>query len=113
MSTKPLIFRNSTYKDLLALPAEVVQDAGFQLGKVQDGREPDDWKAMPSVGQGVMELRLWQTSGTYRVIYVAKFAEAVFVLHCFQKKTEKTETREIELATQRYKELVRELRDGQ
>ena len=113
MSTKPLIFRNSTYKDLLSLPAEVVHDAGFQLSKVQDGDEPDDWKPMPSVGQGVMELRLWQSGGTYRVIYIAKFAEAVFVLHCFQKKTEKTGTHDIELAAQRYKELVRELRDVQ
>jgi phage-related protein len=113
MSTKPLIFRNTTYKDLLSLPAQVIHDAGFQLSKVQDGDEPDDWKPMPSVGQGVMELRLWQSSGTYRVVYVAKFAEAVFVLHCFQKKAEKTESRDIELASQRYKELVRELRDGQ
>ena len=110
---KPLEFRNSTYKDLAAFPEDARGEAGFQLYKVQEGKEPDDWKAMPSVGSGAMELRLWEAGGTFRVIYVAKFADAVYVLHCFQKKTEKTAPRDIELAARRYRELVKDLGHGQ
>lgn len=62
---------------------------------------------MPSVGKGVREIRIWEEAGTFRVIYVAKFEDAIYVLHCFQKKTQKTATSDIELARNRYKELVR------
>ena len=62
--------------------------AGFQLGKVQAGLDPDDWKPFNNVGAGVKEIRLSDGSGIFRVMYVAKFEEAVYVLHCFQKKTE-------------------------
>lgn len=62
---------------------------------------------MPSVGKGVEELRIWDESGTYRVIYVARFAEAVYILHAFQKKTESTAQKELDLAKLRYAELIR------
>lgn len=65
---------------------------------------------MPSVGQGVQEIRVRDAAGIFRVIYVAKFADAIYVLHCFQKKTQKTSKMDLELAAQRYRELVRELR---
>lgn len=57
------------------------------MDQVQQGREPDDWKPMPSIGTGVREIRIREASGAFRVIYVAKFEAAIFVLHCFQKKT--------------------------
>jgi phage-related protein len=76
---------------------------------VQNGRDPDDWKPMTSIGQGVREIRVRDEAGAFRVIYVAKFAEAVFVLHCFEKKSQRTSRPDIDLATRRYRELVKEL----
>ena len=72
------------------------------------GHEPASWKPMTTVGAGVREIRLRDDEGIYRVMYVAKFAERIFVLHCFQKKTQKTSKADIELATRRYKELEKE-----
>lgn len=83
--------------------------AGFQLFRIQQGHEPGDWKAMESVGAGVREIGIREKSGAFRVIYVAKFEDAVYVLHCFQKKTQKTAPRDLSLATERYKELISEL----
>lgn len=64
---------------------------------------------MNSIGRGVQEIRIKDIAGAFRVIYVAKLADAVYVLHCFQKKTEKTSKTDIELATRRYRELLQEL----
>lgn len=86
------------------------REAGFQLDQVQQGGEPDDWKPMPTIGKGVREIRIRDEAGAFRVIYVAKFADAIYVLHCFQKKTEKTSKADIELAETRYRELVREIK---
>ena len=77
----------SAYADLLAFPRDARKEAGFQLGKVQAGLDPEDWKPFDVVGSGTKEIRLRDASGIYRVMYVAKFAEAIYVLHCFQKKT--------------------------
>jgi phage-related protein len=76
---------------------------------VQNGRDPDDWKPMNTVGQGVKEIRVRDAVGAFRVVYVAKFADAVYVLHCFQKKTEKTSKSDLDLASTRYRDLVKEL----
>ena len=110
---KPLEFRDSSYRDLLAFPPDVIQEAGYQLGFLQLGQRARDWKPMPSIGPGVEEIRLHEAGGAFRVIYVAKFREAIFVLHCFQKKTQKTASPDIELATKRYRQLVKELDNGQ
>jgi phage-related protein len=75
---------------------------------VQHGYEPDDWKPVSTVGQGVREIRIRDGSGAFRVLYVAKFVEAIYVLHCFQKKTRKTSRADLELATGRYRDLVKE-----
>ena len=96
-------------EDLRAFPLTARREAGHQLDEVQNGREPDDWKPMNTVGQGVKEIRIRDEAGAFRVLYVAKFADAVYVLHCFQKKTEKTSTADVELATRRYRELLKEL----
>jgi phage-related protein len=81
--------------------------AGQQLRRVQDGELPIDWKPMPTIGPGVNELRV-RVGGAYRVVYVAKFAEAVYVLHAFEKKSRKTARLDVELARQRYRNLMRE-----
>jgi len=79
---------------------------GFQLDKVQNGEDSDDWKPMPAVGNGVHEIRVRDESGAFRLIYVAKFSEAVYVLHAFQKKTRKTARRDLTLAKDRYQEVL-------
>ena len=85
------------------------REAGYQIDRVQNGHEPDDWKPIPSIGSGVQEIRIRDAAGAFRVIYVAKFADAVYVLHCFQKKTQKTSKTDLDLAESRYRDLVREL----
>jgi phage-related protein len=74
------------------------------------GGKPDDWKPMPTIGSGVREIRVRDMTGAYRVIYVARFVDAVYVLHCFQKKTQKTSREDVELAQVRYRDLLKELK---
>ncbi|WP_191555617.1 type II toxin-antitoxin system RelE/ParE family toxin [Brevundimonas aurantiaca] len=109
-TTKSIAFRGGALADLRAFPDTARREAGFQLDQVQNGREPSDWKPMTTIGPGVREIRIREASGAFRVIYVAKFAEAVFVLHCFQKKTQKTSREDIALATRRYADLLKELK---
>lgn len=104
-SKKPLKFHGSSLDDLRNLPAQAKQDSGFQLDLVQSGSNPDDWKPVASVGQGVMELRVWTEDGTYRTIYVAKFKDAIHVLHVFKKTTEAIPTADLKIAKKRYKEI--------
>lgn len=106
---KPVEFRGSSLDDLRAFPLPARREAGHQLDQVQHDREPDDWKPMNTVGQGVKEIRIRDAAGAFRVIYVAKLADAVYVLHCFQKKTEKTSKVDLDLAAKRYRELRKEL----
>lgn len=96
----------SAYADLLAFPDDARREAGFQLGKVQAALEPDDWKPFDDVGPGTREIRIREASGAYRVMYVAKFEEAVYVLHCFQKKTQATSRRDETIAETRYRAVV-------
>jgi phage-related protein len=78
------------------------------LDRIQNGLAPDDFKAMAGVGSGVQEIRIKDEAGVYRVLYVAKFQDAVYVLHCFQKKTQKTAKADLDLARRRYAELLKE-----
>lgn len=105
---KPLHFCGDSQDVLATFPEGARRDAGFSLYRVQIGREPVDWKPMPTVGSGVREIRVRDEAGAYRVLYIAKFAEAVYVLHCFQKKTQKTSTRDIELGQNRLRALLQE-----
>jgi phage-related protein len=105
---KPVEFRGDSLEALRRFPESARRRAGQQLDLLQRGRDPDDWKPMTTVGQGVREIRVRDEQGIFRVIYVAKFANAVFVLHCFQKKTQKTSRADLDLASRRYKELVKE-----
>ncbi len=96
----------TSYADLLEFPKASRKDAGFQLGKVQAGLEPTDWKPFEEVGPGTREIRISEASGIYRVMYVAKFEEAVYVLHCFRKKTQATSKRDKDIAATRYRAVV-------
>jgi phage-related protein len=106
---RPIEFRGSSLQDLSRFPAVARRRAGFQLFQVQEGDDPNDWKPMTSIGPGVREIRVREKDGAFRVIYIATFVNAVYVLHCFQKKTQKTSAGDIELAKRRYKELVWEI----
>jgi phage-related protein len=106
---RPVEFRGSSLNDLRAFPVLARREAGHQIDQVQQGKEPDDWKPMPSVGSGVQEIRIRDAAGTFRVIYVARFAAAIYVLHCFQKKTRKTSKTDLDLAVKRYRDLTKEL----
>lgn|SRR5574340_563246 len=99
---KALWFVGSSQDDLRWFPLEAKRAAGFELWQVQRGLEPSDWKPVPTVGVGVSEVRV-HVLGEWRVIYVARFSDAIYVLHCFQKKTQKTSRKDIELARKRYK----------
>lgn len=102
---KPVVFMGSSLDDLRAFPERARHDAGFQLERVQRGLDPDDWKPMPTVGTGVREIRVRDASGVFRVIYVATFAEAVYVLHAFAKKTQRTAQRDVAVAQLRFRAL--------
>lgn len=105
---KELLFRGGSLDDLRRFPALAMRDAGYQLYKVQNGNEPTDWKPMSSIGEGVREIRIRDEAGVFRVIYLAKLADAVVVLHCFQKKTQETSAKDVKLAQRRFKDLMRE-----
>ena len=104
---KQIRWVGSAYDDLLAFPKDARKEAGFQLGKVQAGLEPADWKPFDEVGAGAREIRIREASGVYRVMYVAKFEEAIYVLHCFQKKTQATSKKDRAIAAARYRAVVR------
>ena len=95
----------SSLEDLTGFPENARRSAGYQLRRLQEGLEPNDWKGMPGVGPGVQEIRLRATT-EHRVFYVARFAEAVYVLHAFEKKAQKTPKRDLELGQRRYRELI-------
>ena len=107
---KPISFRGNSLDDLRQFPLNARREVGYQIDRVQNGLEPTDWKPMNSVGQGVKEIRIRDADGAFRVIYLAKLADAVHVLHCFQKKTEKTTEADIELARKRFRALMGEQR---
>lgn len=103
---KPVQFVGSSLNDLRDFPEDAKRESGFQIDRVQHGLDPSDWKPITSVGPQVKEIRVWDTEGTFRVIYLAKFPEAVYVLHCFKKTSEKTEKADIELARDRLKQVI-------
>jgi phage-related protein len=109
VDSKRVEFRGSTLDDLRAFSHAARREAGYQLDRVPHGREPDEWKPMNTVGRGIREIRIRDAVGAFRVLFVAKFDDAVYVLHCFQKKTQKTSKADLNLAAQRYRDLLKEL----
>lgn len=105
MAWKPVVWLGDSLVRLREFPREARREAGYQLERVQGGRDPKDWKSMTSVGSGVRELRV-RMEGAFRVMYVAKFAEAVYVLHAFQKKSRRTAPLDTQVARSRYRSLM-------
>ncbi len=101
---KPIVFLGSSLKSIRDFPAAVKRKAGYELDKVQRNVEPEDWKAMPSVGPGVREIRM-RMRGAWRVIYVDNRESAVYVLHAFEKKTQRTSKRDMAAIESALKEL--------
>ncbi|MEP7152483.1 MAG: type II toxin-antitoxin system RelE/ParE family toxin [Nitrospira sp.] len=97
---KRLVWLGASLGDLRSWPVEAQRDTGYQLFKIQSGLDPSDWKSMPSVGSGVQEIRI-RCGNEYRVIYLAKLAHAVYVLHAFEKKTRKTPQAALDVARRR------------
>lgn len=102
---KPIIFKGTSLDDIRGFNIDIRRQAGFQLDKVQQGLNPNDWKPMPSIGKGVREIRIRDNTGAYRVIYVATFKTAVYVLSAFCKKQQQTPKQAIDKAKRHYKEL--------
>ena len=102
---KEVVFAGSSLNEIRAFPLDARQDVGFQIDKVQRGETPDNWKPMKSIGKGIREIRIKETSGHYRVIYLANLEDAVYVLHAFQKKSTKTRKSDIDLARKRLNEI--------
>lgn len=110
---KPIIWMGSSLndiKDISNFSESAKREAGHQLDRVQSGLDPDDWKPFDTVGPGTKEIRINLGDGWFRVMYVAKFGEAVYVLHCFKKKSNKTSRNDIETARTRYKNVLQERR---
>lgn len=102
---KDIEFLGDSLARLRVFPNSARREAGFQLDRVQRGNDPDDWKPLNTVGAGVREIRIRDKSGAFRVVYVAQFSDAIYVLHAFVKKTRATAQRDIELARARLKML--------
>lgn len=102
---KPIAWRGSSLIDVRDFPDDARTEAGYQLHLLQQGKQPDDWKPMSTVGGGVYEIRI-HTAAEYRVLVVTKFSEALYVLHAFEKKSQKTPNRDLELARRRYHDLI-------
>lgn len=102
---KPLVFLGDALEQLRDFPEDARRQAGVQLHKVQLGLEPNDWKPMATIGPGVREIRIRDEAGAFRVIYVTRIEDAVYVLHAFQKKTQQTAKRDLDLATSRLRQI--------
>ncbi len=103
---KKLLFVGSSLEDLRGFSHGARREAGHQLMQVQNGHDPDNWKPMSSIGGGVREIRIYH-EGAFRVIYLTKSEDGVYVLHAFQKKNQKTAKRDIDLARTRLKQIPR------
>ena len=106
-SMKPVRFLGDSLERIREFPEDAKHDAGYQLEQVQRGDQPDSFKSVPSIGNGVEEIRLRDDAGVYRIIYTARLADAVYVLHAFQKKTQATAKRDLDLARERFEQVGR------
>jgi phage-related protein len=112
MAIKPLVWVGNSLNCIRDFPLEARRKAGHQLNRVQHGHDPEDWKPMPTVGLSVREIRIHE-HGEYRVLYLAKFADAIYVLHAFSKKTRKTAKSDLDLASGRFRAVIEERRKQQ
>jgi phage-related protein len=106
---KAIVWCGDSLRKIRDFPEAARRESGHQLNRVQHGRDPKDWKPMTTVGPGVREIRIHQ-DGEFRVLYVAKLPEAIYVLNAFEKKTRETPQRELDLAADRFRSVVEERR---
>lgn len=104
---KSVVFLGDSLAILRAFPEASRRRAGYQIDRLQHGFDPDDWKPMPTIGQGAREIRVRDETGAFRVLYVASRPEAIYILHSFQKKTSRTSQRDLEIGTTRYRDMMR------
>jgi phage-related protein len=102
---KKIVWLAATHETIKDYSINVRREIGYNLDKIQRGFEPVDWKPMVRVGQGVKEIRIYE-GNEYRVFYVAKFKEAIYVLHSFIKKTQQTLKKDLDIGRKRYLELL-------
>lgn len=105
---KPIEFCGQSLEIVRRFPAAAKRESGYQLDRVQQGLDPQDWKPMASIGAGVREIRI-QDEGQYRIIYVAKFDDSIYVLYALHKKTQKTRKADIDLAKRELQALIKRL----
>jgi len=103
---KPIYWVGTSHKDLLNFPDEAKRNAGYQLHLIQNGLDPENWKEFQTIGAGVREIRISESGNAFRVMYIAKFSERVYVLHSFQKKTQKTSIKDVNIAKIRYNAII-------
>lgn len=103
-------FIGNTLETIRQFPSEAKRLAGHAIDNVQRGEMPDDWKPMTTVGHGVYEIRIRTnlTKEQYRIFYVAKFEDAVYILHAFQKKTQQTSQQDIDAGRRAYQQVLEE-----
>lgn len=111
MPDKIIAWVGSSFEELLDFPPEARRIAGYELRRVQRGMMPTDWKPMPDVGSGVNEIRI-HTGLEHRVLFVAKFEEAVYVLHAFEKKSRQTRDKDLALGRGRLSQIEAFRREG-
>jgi phage-related protein len=109
MPLKPVTFHGDSLDRLPDFPKDARREASHELYQVQRGRDPSDWKPMPTIGIGVREIRIRDAVGAYRVVYIATLSNAVHVPHAFQKKSQKTAQRDLDLTSARLRQLKRGL----
>mgnify|MGYP004478571461 CR=1 FL=1 len=109
---KPIHWVGSTLEDVKQFPDNIKREIGFDLDLVQQGLLPRDYKAMKNLGSGIMEIRVRDISGAFRLVYVAKFEDAIYCLHGFQKKTQKTSSKDLAIIKARYAAIIKELQNG-
>ena len=107
---KAVTFLGDSLEALRDFPDSARRNAGFQIDRVQRGLEPDHWKPMKTIGAGVREIRIYDAAGAFRVLYTAVVDQSVYVLHAFQKKSQSTAQRDLDLASVRYAQLMRSKR---
>ena len=107
---KSIYWVGTSLKDLLSFPEEAKRDAGYQLHRIQNSLDPENWKPFQAIGIGTREIRISEDGNTFRVMYVAKFSDKIYVLHSFQKKSRKTSSQDINIAKTRYSAIQNEER---
>jgi len=111
MSTKPIIWVGNSLDDLRNFPEKARIIAGYNLRLLQNGLMPNDWRPMSSIGAGVAEIRI-HTGRQHRVFYIARFDAGIYVLHAFEKKTQRTSKRDLDMGKRRLSEVIRSRSKG-